>query len=173
MSTVILQASPIRTGSTVLVNVLYGLICKERPVVNIPIGNTSPIIVRDTVSILKTHDTRIDYWTRYFGSHDLYFITSERGDRKLHRKYASRRDILRIQYDDLLETPQYTIDDIVAFVHCKVSRFLPAGIRLDIPAAVERIEKMNMLYETIKDRPFAYYDPFFHIHGSHRSRPRV
>ena len=171
MSTVILQTSPIRTGSTVLVNVLYGLICNRRPVVNVPIANTSPLVIDTDITILKTHDTRINYWTGYFKDHNLYFVTSERGDRKLDSKYDSRCDILRIQYSDLLETPSHTIEDIVTLVHHEVSRFLPKDIQMDAPAAIARIKRMNQTYETIKHLPFTYFDSFFHIHGSHRCRP--
>jgi hypothetical protein len=77
---------------------------------------------------------------------------------------------LIFNYDELLETETYSVQDIVNNAYNKLRSFLPDDIELNKKDAVERIQKMNLAYEEIKDQPFSYIDHFFELHGSHRNR---
>ena len=72
----------------------------------------------------------------------------------------------------LLDTETHKVPDIVSSVSNKMKDFFPWNPNLDVESAIKRINRMNKLYEKIKDKPFSYYDKFYHIHGSHRDRSK-
>lgn len=165
----IIQTSYPRTGSTVLVNIIYGLICPDQPII------CSDKYIKD-VSIQKSHNVDFDWWIKTFsGQFDLYFVVSERNT-KHPQRYHKYKNILFINYDDLLETNNNPLPKIVDNVYNKLRGLLPNKIfpNLDDDLikqnAIKRIENMNKLYESIKEKPFTYYDLFYHIHGHHRNR---
>jgi len=177
----IIQLSFPGTGSTVLINIIHGLLCPDKAVT---IGVKGFPHNRD---IIKTHiyshcDPNeqsgrfgIDRWQdKFSNSYNLYFICSERKGLKnsalLDKKYHTYNNVLIIPYEKLLETSSYTVEDIVSFVAKKIKAFLPRTYEMKEQFAIDRIKKMNKTYEKIKDKPFSYCDKFFHIHGSHRGR---
>ena len=58
----------------------------------------------------------------------------------------------------------------------KLCEFLPKEVLpetdLDVQKLniIDRITKMNKLIKDIENRPFAYFDNFFSVHGGHRNR---
>jgi hypothetical protein len=162
----IIQASPPGTASTVLFNILYGLIEPE-----LPYASEEVLEERD---IIVTHECEIRDWDRYSDKYDLYFICSERKskNRFIPNKHKHRKEdnVCIFQFEDLNETPNYPVSSIVNTVHDKLITFLPESISLNTDTAIDRINKMNKLYESIKNREFSYWDKFYGIHGSHRGR---
>jgi len=67
-------------------------------------------------------------------------------------------------YEDLVK--ELAIEDVCCFLMTYIPEYPELGF------AKERVEAMNKVCEEIKDKPFQYYDKFFHIHGSHRGRGR-
>ncbi len=183
MTNKIIQASYPGTGSTVLVNILHGLISPDKAVTIC--GSSTKSLAVDC-QIIKTHiykhtnknardgELGIDKWIKDFKDvHNLYFICSERDGRgTLNKKYHSYENVLRIPYKMLLETETHKVPDIVSSVSNKMKNFFPWNPNLDMESAIKRINRMNKLYEKIKDKPFSYYDKFYHIHGSHRDRSK-
>lgn len=123
--------------------------------------------------IIKTHQIDLDMLIDRRPKYDLYFVMTERHIKvnEEHRKYPN---VLVIDYSEILETDELSIDDIAANVFAKLKTFLP-----EIPDKPDeelvanmagRLRAMNARYEEIKDRPFDYFDPFYHIHGHHRGR---
>jgi hypothetical protein len=53
-----------------------------------------------------------------------------------------------------------------------VVHFMAPTVELSISGCMKRVQAMNDRYETIKDWPFEYTDPFFNLHGSHRKRSK-
>jgi|TARA_B100000085_G_scaffold285482_1_gene321657 hypothetical protein len=169
----IIQASPPRTASTVLHNLLHGFICPTEPC---PKSND------ETKQIIVTHNTDLDYWEeRLSGAQHQecrgmkwYFVCSERRSLKPPRiidpKYYQKENLLRIQFEELNETPEYSLKQIVENLYSKLKNLLPPDVKLDKESATKRIISMNERYEEIKNKPFSYYDEFYHIHGSHRNR---
>jgi hypothetical protein len=180
MKTIIFQTSPPHTASTVLVNILYGLIphLKDKPIIYI--DNKESVLTNNNVQnifngndliVIKTHIINIDEWvTRYGKEYNLYFIASTRKDRNLllDKKYKNYKNLIVFSFNSLNETENNTIYNIVKNVHDRIQNVL--DIELNIENAVNRIVSMNNLYETIKGNDFKYYDDFYHIHGSHRNR---
>jgi len=172
----IVQCSPPRsggegTGSTVLFNILYGLICPDEPVE----GSGTSVDKRGKANdinkkIIITHKCNIATWVSQLKMYDLYFICSERGKNRISPSYRGRDDVLIFQFKELNETGAYTVEKIVDRVYEKVKNFLPSDVELDKDTAVKRILDMNNFYKNIKDKPFSYYDYFYHIHGSHRRK---
>ena len=164
----IIQASTSRTASTVLSNILYGLIDPYSPISQK--GEGSGDIKK---SIVVTHNTDIDGWIDRLGEEfTLFFIMSERKDKKrtIKKKDRDKDNVLVFDFNDLNETLEYSVADIVQCVHCRLKCFLPEYILLNKELAVLRLICMNALYDCIKDKPFSYCENFFHLHGSHRNR---
>jgi FkbM family methyltransferase len=174
--TIIIQSSPPHTGSTVLVNILYGLLHYNKPVTYINFDKRSGyaiinnLLKNDNVCIIKTHICNIDRLKAHLKNYRLFFICSERGNNVINSKFDTYNNVLKIKYNELLETPTYTVDNIVSVIQNKLLTFLPNDFILNKELAVDRINNMNTQYELIKDKPFNYVDKFYHLHGSHRNR---
>ena len=182
MDTRIIQSGYTHTGSTLLVNILYGFFCPNKPVF-IDDSNLNRVAMlgsktlRDLPSLItKAHRSDFDLIIEgYTGKYDLYFVVSER-DKPYEEHYYKYDNVLLIKYDTLLETDRNPLNTIVKNVYEKLRSFLPQKIFPDIEEkcildnAVQRIKSMNELYETIKHKPFEYHDNFYMIHGSHRGR---
>lgn len=169
MNTLIIQYSPEHTASTLLVNALYGLI---------PSLRNKPIIYNDFrlnanvgVQVIKTHNSNLDaFITRFKNTYRLFFICSEREELNLlvNSKHKSYDNVVVFPYSELNETASNPLPDIINNIANKIRDLL--NIELDVESGITRVTRMNALYETIKEKPFIFYDHFYHIHGSHRGR---
>jgi hypothetical protein len=174
MKTLIIQSSHPRTASTVLVNALYGLIPKLFSREVIFYNHFAPIELYPDldINVVKTHNFDIDGMIKQYGDrYRLYFVCSERKElyRLFHDKYRSYNNVAIFDYDELNETDKYALEDIVNNIY-EVLKHLHVGITLDKSLCYRRLIAMNRRYEQIQDKGFGYVDPFFNIHGSHRSR---
>ena len=168
---VIIQNSPPHTASTVLINLLHGFIQPTKPVYYYQYLSDKLSLDNSVVNIIKTHILDINKLTEIVGNeYDVYFVCSERDDKKINSKFKNMKNVLLFDYTELNETSVYDVNDIVNNAFKKLRPFIPSYIKLDRKAAIERINNMNKLYEKIKDKPFSYVDMFYHIHGSHRGR---
>jgi hypothetical protein len=171
---IIIQTSLPHTGSTVLINILHGFIMKDEPVHHVAhYYNITKRIYNnnENINIFKLHEPNIDDFIEMFSDkYNMYFVTSERGDKVIDEKYHHYKNVLVFNYGELLETETYSIEDMVCNAYDKLRDFLPGDIELNKQDAIERIKKMNIAYEEIKDKPFSYIDHFFELHGSHRKR---
>lgn len=169
MSIKIIQASAPRTGSTVLANCLTEMFDKGKPVA------LSHKRVSKINTVTKTHNLNLDFWKKKYAllnkQKKLFFFVNHRDDRKkINRKYESWDNVVVFNYSEILETDSWSLNQICTNVYKKVSSKIP-NIKEDcILDMEERIKKMNFFYESIKDKPFSYYDKYFSIHGSHRSK---
>jgi len=172
MKLLIVQTSPPRTASTVLVNALYGLICElsDHPCVYVRQANINEEHFKNVI-LVKTHISISAFRTKYTGKYNLLFICSQR--KELNKFIKDRRsDVVVFDYDELNETPTNPVSSIIDNIYNKVRDKIPTDIQLDKRLAIERVDAMNARYNEMKDLPFTYHDPFFHIHGSHRDRQR-
>ncbi len=167
----IIQLSPRCTGSTVLVNMLYGYLQPEKPVV---FGFVHDFQKLKRNQILKTHDLNIDHWIRLYSKvYQLYFVCSNRGILHIDPKYHSYKNVLIFDYPELLETEENTLQQIIENGYQKLSIFLPAHLseHLNQESSLLRIQKMNERYKEIKNKPFTgYVDDFYQLHGHHKNR---
>jgi hypothetical protein len=178
MKTLIIQYSPCRTGSTVLANALYGLIpsLSNKNILfnssNINFNLYKLLNLDDDIFVIKSH-TKItidDYITKYNNDYKLFFICSERAELNLliDEKYKLYDNVIVFSFDELNESSTNTIPMIIENIYHKINNKL--NIELNIENGINRIIEMNKLYEEIKDKDFAYFDKFYHLHGSHRNR---
>lgn len=161
----IICCSPPGTASTVLSNATYGLICPNEP---LDIGKGAGDIRKD---IIVTHDVDIDEWIKRLGPmFKLYFLVSERRehDKTIQSKYYDYDNLYVFQFEELNETPTYSVDNIIETIYNRLIGKLPFSLNKE--TAVKRIKDMNAVYEKIKNEPFTYVDRFYHIHGHHRGR---
>jgi hypothetical protein len=168
----IIQSSQPRTGSTLLTNILYGLFCYDK---NACFSNQIDTQILKTNFILKTHQTDLLGIQKKIINYNLFFVCSERPqiNRKLKPAHKTKANSIIFDYTkDLLIQDTKTIIDVVKYVKLKLETKLPEDIMklANIELASKRIEEMNEYYETIKDKPFSFFDDHYGIHGSHRNR---
>jgi len=174
MNTLIIQYSPEHTASTLLVNALYGLIpsLKSKPI-NYNDFRLNP---NAEIQVIKTHNSNLDWFIcRYSRLYNLFFICSEREERNLlvNSKYKLYDRVIVFPFSELNETESNPLSTIINNIANKISHKFGSllNIVLDVDSGIRRVTLMNELYETIKHKPFTYYDRVYHIHGSHRNRP--
>lgn len=167
----IIQCSEPHTGSTLLLNLIYGYVCPAEEIH----WNTEKLI--DKHCITKTHDVEIDKWMKKYPQYKMIFIGSNRENHpKINNKYNKYKNVLVIDYKDINETDTNSLEKIVNFTFDKFQNIIPKALRHTNDDAetkqnmITRITNMNKLTEEIKNKPFAYWDRFYGIHGSHKNR---
>lgn len=172
MKLLIIQTSPYRTGSTFLVNALYGLIseCSNKKIIGIWCKDFEKFF--KNIIIVKNHNTNIDKLIKKYNNYKVVFICSERQEINalIDPKYKTYDNTVVFSFEELNETKNNSIEEIIDNIYIKVKKVLPEDIQLDKTKCIERINNMNKRYEEIKHKSFKYIDPFFEIHGSHRNR---
>jgi hypothetical protein len=169
----IIQVSVPRTGSTVLYNVLLGLFeKKDKEFIGIDKYNfLNNIHEKDENFIFKSHDLNIDTFIKKYGNkYDLYFISTERDNKTIDKKFHNYKNVIIINYNNLLETKENTIENIVHNIFNNIKHLFEGRLNYSIENAVTRIKEMNLYYETIKDKPFTFHDNIYSIHGHHRTK---
>ena len=177
MKLLIVQTSPCHTGSTLLINALYGLIPELSNKRIITKWNLWSVENFDeffkNIVIIKDHDTNIDNLIEKYNHYkEVVFVCSERKEINalIDEKYKTYNNTIVFSFEELNETKNNSLLEIVDNIYMKVKTVLPEDIELDKTKCIERINNMNIRYEEIKDKHFHYVDPFFEIHGSHRNR---
>jgi hypothetical protein len=182
----LIQLSPPHTGSTVLVNILYGLLFYDKPInydyefftllQNGKINNNDwkrfeNDYLSGDINIIKTHNLCIDKISNTFEKkYDIFFICSERDKSIINPKYHLYKNVIMFKYDDLLESTSNSIENIVSNIANRLKIIFPKSIELNEKDAIYRIKNMNTIYELIQNKPFTYYSKFYHLHGSHKNR---
>jgi hypothetical protein len=174
MKTLIIQTSPTHSGSTFLVNALYGLIPEltSKRIIGTWTNNFESYFTND-ILLIKTHELNIDDLILKYGEkYKLYFICSERKEYNylIENKYKSYKNVIIFDYYELNETETNSIQNIIENIYKKIQPIL--NISLNIESGVKRITQMNRRYNEIQKFPFSYIDKFFEIHGSHRNRAK-
>jgi hypothetical protein len=176
MKLLIIQTSPTHTASTFIVNAIYGIIPElfDKKIVGTWDNNFEKNFENDFKNIIafKCHNTNIDELiNKYNKKYKVVFICSERQQKNylIDPKYKTYNNVVVFDFDELNETIDNTLIQIVNNIYNKIKNVLP-NVTLDKTKCIERIKLMNIRYEEIKNKPFSYVDDFFEIHGSHRNR---
>lgn len=171
----IIQSSPKRTASTLLVNAIQGLIPELHDKrIYFAWSAHSPVPPFDTsVFVLKTHETDIDKLTSQYQSdeYSLFFICSQRKSKGIYfaAEQVSRPNVLVFDFDELNEREGYGLPQVVQYIYEKINSSI-LRIPLDPSLCLARLTAMNQMEESLRDKPFSFIDRFFHIHGHHRCR---
>lgn len=167
----IIQCAYGHTGSTVLTNILYGFFTPDKYVQALYIDDFYKVI--EDTTIIKTHDLDLNKIINKYNKYDFYYILSKR-NREYNDEIINNKKALIINYNELLETDENCLDKLIENIYYKLKSFLPSIMfyndKEQIKNAINRITNMNKRYEEIKNEPFSFYDPFYHLHGSHRNR---
>jgi hypothetical protein len=171
----IIQTSPYRTASTLLINALYGLIdcLYDKPIIYCGdyFLNNFDLYPQNDIIVVKSHNTNIDILIDKFGlEYDLFFVCSERKELELFidEKYKSYPNVIIFSFEELNETSTNDITNIIYNICHKLDKVI--NINLNITNGFNRIIQMNKRYLEISHMDFYYVDKFFEIHGSHRNR---
>lgn len=172
---VIISPCPPRTGSTFLYNAICGFIKPNDK--TLATDNPSDILAEiENLPIVKTHMLDINKWQQWADDNNIniFFISIYRPKlkRTLPQKYSSWNNFINFNYEDILETENYSLTDIVDFLYKKIRQLLPSEILMDKDSCLNRLINMNKMVEKMKTLPFSEYEEFYHIHGSHRNRGR-
>jgi hypothetical protein len=202
MKLIIFQSSPIRTASTLLINALYGLIpelydkrilfhtmdhhhtqCSRKGTIK-PGSDTNyceDCIPKtfdnytENIIVIKTHNINLEQlYDLYSNNYKVVFICSERKTKLvcIDPKYKSYNNVLIFDFNELNETANNKLVEIVDNIYSKLKMLLPE-IELDKTKCLNRIKLMNSRYVDIRKEKFSYIDPFFQLHGSHCHRKTV
>lgn len=158
----IIQSSSMYTGSSLLVNILYGLI----PSLHHRFISSERVKNNQFIEVIKTNNTNLDeHMIKYKNKFKyIYFVCSEKNENKFNPKYKNYNNVLIFNSKELNETEEQSLEDIINNVHDKLLEMIK--IKLNKQLCINRINNMKIFYETIKDRPFSYIEPFYHIRGS-------
>jgi hypothetical protein len=172
MKTFIIQTSPKHTASTLLVNAIYGLIPElfDKKIIGIWDNNFENYF--ENIIAVKNHDTDIDELIqKYDKDYNLVFICSERQEKNylIDEKYKLYNNVVIFDFNELNETGDNTLIQIVDNIYNKIKKLLP-NVVMNTTKCLERIILMNIRCDEIKNKPFSYIDDFFELHGSHRNR---
>lgn len=169
----IVQSSPPRTGSTLLLNLIHGFLAPDEEV------HCKPEDLRNH-RLIKTHNIDIMALEKHFHEYKLFFIMSERNDKKLklliNSEYKQKPNVLVINYNYLLQTDKNTMKNIVDYTFNKFNQFIPKELKPKKPDVLikqdmmQRFRTVNATVELMKNEPFTKWDKFTGIHGSHRKR---
>ena len=164
----IIQTGDKRTGSTLLVNMIYGFINRKE---RVSIGSA-----RDNL-IVKMHTLDLNRWEKKYNNYNLFWVVSEReGKKKLDKKYRNLDNVLIINYDEIFETESNSLETICFNMVKKFINFFPEILLAKVEFNVlyrnvlNRIKDMNKRYDEIKNLDFSYIDNFYQIHGSHKTK---
>lgn len=170
----IVQASPPHTASTLLVNLIHGFISPEEHVKY----QTENLIHKYLIT--RTHNIDVDVLINKFKMYDIFFVMSERNDHKIKRliddKYRNRKNVLILNYDELVETETNKKDTIIENIYQKFKNFFPEELtqnKSERTLKEQMKKRMNIVNETVermKNLSFSEIDSFTDIHGSHRNR---
>ena len=151
----IIQISPMHSGSTLLVNAIIGSLFSRQAVD----FSWKPFAVPCHQGIIKTHDNyhmnRINNWVSMNKHRNVTFISSSR--QSIHQTVQCRGpNHLVFNYTEIIDKDFCTI--------------LNAKINGNVDACFERVYAMNHLHDFISKLPFSYVHPYYNLHGSHRHR---
>lgn len=149
----VIQASKPHTGSTLLTNLIYGLLCPE-DLIYFSDTNCEKLVT-------KSDNLDINSWEENFSEYELYFICSIRKDEKINvdidEKYKSKNNVLVIDYSRLNEINS---TNNVDYIFDLLINFLPKSI---IPQEkdlklnmINRFNLMNQTYESIKHKSLIF-----------------
>jgi hypothetical protein len=155
----------------------------------------SPYLSDEPLDVFKTHETNLAEVAARFGpDYRLFFIGSERTiSEKMDRVSTGRagaqsavpsEQAIRFSTNKFVDS--FRDHDNVAIFDFKdisdqtvcgnlygVVGFMAPYVELDYEGCLARVEAMNRRVGEIAEQPFSYVDPFFGVHGSHRSRPKT
>jgi hypothetical protein len=122
----IIQVGAEHTGSTLLTNLIYGIFLPDENIHWINEG------IEDHL-ILKTHCLDIDKLIKLFYNFKLYFCVSERRDHEcVDNKYINYSNVLYINYDEINETQENILTNIINNVYNNFIRFFPKELFVNL-----------------------------------------
>ncbi len=166
----ILQSGIARTGSTVIANLIQGFISKDEKLLGYWNNQYHLDRFHRKVNIAKTHLVDLDpIIERLQDKFELFFVISERDDKKIDPKYHCYANVIIFDYTELLETSTQTTEQIADNAYSRLRDFFPPYIPMNRDHGLQRLNEMNAYYQQIKDQPFSFVNYFYQLHGSHRT----
>lgn len=169
------------TGSTLVTNMVLGFFEPDQPVTGITKHQKQLIKERKYKQVFDNFASRMvlkAHFMEMFDHIDTRYITVHRPIKPMSNKIFNSDNILVLEYSKLLYKSEYSpqsnksVEQVVNYVANGIENKFP-GIKItehQRKSGHERVLNMDKVYEDIKHKPFRYFDKFYHIHGSHRSR---
>lgn len=167
------QHGPGKTCSTVLYNILIGLIDPYKNAQNLRNYDKTIIDFGHSYETLEERmNCDIDKGLEPIALVSVRYGTGHTNDFVNHgydAKFKKNPNIIFFNFDDLNEKSNYGVSDIVEVVYNKIYDKVGDKIILNKKTAIERIQNMNKRYEIMKYLPYDTIDYFYGLHGSHKS----
>jgi hypothetical protein len=107
---VIIQTGHVRTGTTLLTNLLYGFMIPEERVRGYWNLKDDISLFNDKVNIYKSHLLDLHRMnTKLSSKFNLFFVCTERGDLTIPQEYHIYPNVLIINYDEIEETEDQSL----------------------------------------------------------------
>lgn len=173
-SPLIIIASEKRSGSTLLANIVAGLICKDSEIPftarfspkSIPL----PIIAK--YPLIKTHNLDLQSWESRLKAlkRNCIFIIPHRGVNNLinNERISIDSNIIFCDYDEFTGQKQSLRRFTAKLLKHLRSKGITPKSKRPVKDSINRITEMNYACKYIEDLPFNYVDVFYQIHGGHR-----
>ena len=169
----IIIASEKRTGSTLLANIVAGLISKDQP---IPFTarfspKSIPQSLIESYPLIKTHNLRLKAWEKRLKpiKRDCVFIIPFRGENNIEQLNNDLSlKILFCDFDEFTregESLKHFIEKMLNFLR---SHGVVKGGKELVKDSINRVVDMNYTNAYIEKLPFNYVDVFYQVHGGHR-----
>ena len=121
----IIQSSPYGTCSTILINLVHGFLCPDKPYHFVEDNIYNKDYIKNFL-VVKTHYVDVDRLINIQKEYNLYFVMSERYDNKykslIDNVFRTYKNVLIINYNELNETSELPLKEIVENVFVLLRR---------------------------------------------------
>ena len=167
----IIQTGAPHTGSTLLANIVQGLVDAARPVEHgMYLDHAARPTARALVPgvVFKFHNTSAAFMDAHLRAGRFVFVSRRARHATVDAaRYERHPAVCVVDYEAL--TASGGVAGEVDHVLARLGERLP-GLKANRSRAIARVAAMNALYERVKHRPFTWSEPMYLIHGHHRDR---
>ena len=167
----IIQTGAPHTGSTLLANIVQGLVDAARPLehgmyLDASARPTARAVVPGVV--FKFHNTSDAFMDAQLRAGRFVFVSRRARHATVDAaRYEGHPAVCVVDYEAL--TAGGGAADEVDHVLARLGERLP-GLKANRSRAIARVVAMNALYERVKERPFTWSETMYLLHGHHRDR---
>jgi len=175
----IIQASPPRSGSTLIANLLTGLFDAPNNDMCFLAGDFFELDPHNPSScirkshVVKTHVPEVDRteaWFRSTGVNDVFFISTNReGVTLAGDAFCARLNVLCMEYGNILYSNQDEMRIMVSRVATRIREEIPLlASSMNEEGGFQRLVAMEGMTKSMAELPFTEVNSKFSIHGGHR-----
>lgn len=176
----IIQASPPRSGSTLMANLLSGFFDPpQNDICFLPSDfmeqdPTNPNSCLAVNHVLKTHvpyAKQLTEWLLKTGVPNIFFISTNRAGVTLAGdEFCAQHNVICFEYMNFVYSNEIEMEDVVHRVAKRIrSEFPGLAELLNEQGGFQRLKEMEEMTQIMSDKPFSMVNSKYSIHGGHRA----